>query len=433
MVFGFYSNTKRIMLLEKGTTGDPHYDGIGFTTHSIETLDNAIDRSDMDVQLNDGDSWSTTFDDPVNEHCSHDYFITDSEFTIVKTNDTTDPDASVSLIIRMGQTGEIDNVYGHEYLTIEFPLNIDEVTLNSGVSVAPRNYNYGGTNTLKIISQGETTTLKSVRVTFSYQKKESIITCDNNLRFDISGDDGLYINTTGDNSRISVNAENIITQQPTTIQICNNSTESLIVQNVLNYDKYLTVNTHGESKGVSIHQPTHILDTSESIDQNTGSLIVDGGIGVVGEMYTGKINVIDDTDATNATTGSLVLNGGLGVAQHSYFGKSIYQKVVNVPDASYYVTLDLSQGNMFHVSVTGTLMMTVPSNMVVGQSGLIILFRNNALNTVSFLSGWYFQNSLLTDGSLVTNTNNNFDIVRYYVYSSDIIFGFYQDNFVNSG
>ena len=56
----------------------------------------------------------------------------------------------------------------------------------------------------------------------------------------------------------------------------------------------------------------------------TGAITVEGGVGIIGNVYTGGIvRVLDNTQSGNVSTGAVTISGGLGVAANLNIGGNI--------------------------------------------------------------------------------------------------------------
>lgn len=78
-------------------------------------------------------------------------------------------------------------------------------------------------------------------------------------------------------------------------------------------------------KGISSSTQISVSDTSVSTSPTTGALVVGGGLGVSGDIYTGGILVIGSTvDAIDTSSGAVRIAGGLSVAKHAYFGELVH-------------------------------------------------------------------------------------------------------------
>jgi hypothetical protein len=74
----------------------------------------------------------------------------------------------------------------------------------------------------------------------------------------------------------------------------------------------------------------HILATTQSTSTSTGAFIVDGGVGIVKDVFIGgKIDVAGavvneaTTDSTTSTTGAITTAGGVGVAKALFVGTTV--------------------------------------------------------------------------------------------------------------
>jgi len=66
---------------------------------------------------------------------------------------------------------------------------------------------------------------------------------------------------------------------------------------------------------------TRLTDTTASTSTTTGALVVSGGVGIGGALYTGGIIRFTDTTAsTSVSSGALVVSGGVGIAENLYAG-----------------------------------------------------------------------------------------------------------------
>ena len=67
-----------------------------------------------------------------------------------------------------------------------------------------------------------------------------------------------------------------------------------------------------------------INDTTDSTSPTTGSLVVDGGVGIAKNLNVGGNVDIDDTSqSTSTTTGALVVDGGVGIDKNLHVGGTI--------------------------------------------------------------------------------------------------------------
>lgn len=106
---------------------------------------------------------------------------------------------------------------------------------------------------------------------------------------------------------------------------------------------YKLLSKENTTGSVDFSNPIHITNESPSINYNSGALVVDGGVGIAGDIFTngnltigdniycdniyhktanplrihGKIELTDTTPATS-TDGALILNGGLYCKSNIY-------------------------------------------------------------------------------------------------------------------
>ncbi len=89
------------------------------------------------------------------------------------------------------------------------------------------------------------------------------------------------------------------------------------------YKNYLTSSASSIGTIVSEHNSSglNLYQTTASTSKYTGALTVSGGVGILGNMYTGGIISSSlSTNSTSTTTGSLILSGGAGIAGNIYSG-----------------------------------------------------------------------------------------------------------------
>lgn len=80
--------------------------------------------------------------------------------------------------------------------------------------------------------------------------------------------------------------------------------------------------------------------------------------------------------------------------------------------------LDFSTGNNFSLTLTGSIVLSNPSNTTVGQSGIIQILQSTGSHTVGFGSHWDFPSS--TAPTLSTGAGA-LDCITYFVRSSTSI------------
>jgi hypothetical protein len=74
----------------------------------------------------------------------------------------------------------------------------------------------------------------------------------------------------------------------------------------------ITINATGNNLNFHATDHVEVLNTTASTSQTTGALVVDGGLGVSGDIYASSLNLSDTTASTSKTTGALIVAGGIG-------------------------------------------------------------------------------------------------------------------------
>jgi hypothetical protein len=90
----------------------------------------------------------------------------------------------------------------------------------------------------------------------------------------------------------------------------------------------------------------------------------------------------------------------------------------NVTTLSYSstLTIDLSTGNNYAVTLTGNATLANPSNPVAGQSGIITITQDGTgSRTLAYGTSWDFSNGTVPT---LTTTANAVDVLAYYVIST---------------
>lgn len=106
------------------------------------------------------------------------------------------------------------------------------------------------------------------------------------------------------------------------------TTGTLVVDGGLGLGRNLNVGGSSVFGGpVSFESPVSITDNTQSINPTTGALIVTGGVGIaknlnVGELtsVTGMTSILDTTNSNNTNTGALKVTGGLGIVKNLHVG-----------------------------------------------------------------------------------------------------------------
>ena len=92
--------------------------------------------------------------------------------------------------------------------------------------------------------------------------------------------------------------------------------------------------------------------------------------------------------------------------------------VIGLGNTDANTTLDFSAGNNFSLTLTGSIVLSNPSNTTVGQSGIIQILQSTGSHTVGFGSHWDFPSS--TAPTLSTGAGA-LDCITYFVRSSTSI------------
>ena len=126
---------------------------------------------------------------------------------------------------------------------------------------------------------------------------------------------GENVNIAGD---LNVDGQDITT---------NNQNFNLLVDNIQN------LNAFNSATGIlfgSLTGKTTIQSTADSTSAASGSLVVDGGVGIAKNLYVdGVLNAANTTESTSTTTGSIVTDGGVGITKSLNVGGT-----VNVADTT---------------------------------------------------------------------------------------------------
>lgn len=87
------------------------------------------------------------------------------------------------------------------------------------------------------------------------------------------------------------------------------------------------VNVTGTISGnVNVTSTTNltITNTTNSTNPTTGALIVNGGVGIVSDVYIGgSLNLVGTSDSTDLYTGSLIVNGGSAISKNLNIGENV--------------------------------------------------------------------------------------------------------------
>lgn len=179
---------------------------------------------------------------------------------------------------------------------------------------------------------------------------------------------------------------------------------------LFNIDRYENVASHSRTRltiglahagGVSVnHSQLYsdgriaLLGTLESTSSSTGTLIVNGGVGIAKDVYIGgtlygnisttSLTLSSTNDATSNTTGSLNVAGGIGIT------KNVYMKATTATNS---ITFDTTYNSLNSVSIISN----SPTNGIKIESGAGIEMGSQT----KFLATT--QSSSSTTGSLIVN------------------------------
>jgi hypothetical protein len=85
-----------------------------------------------------------------------------------------------------------------------------------------------------------------------------------------------------------------------------------------------SLTTVGTLNSLTVGGQTNITVGTQSSSSTTGALVVTGGIGASGNIYTaGNMVVSSTTASTSTTSGALQVAGGMGVAGNTYIGGNL--------------------------------------------------------------------------------------------------------------
>lgn len=166
--------------------------------------------------------------------------------------------------------------------------------------------------------------------------------------------------------------------------------------------------------GATVSQISGFITTGTAILKGNGT----GGIG----------NAVSGTDYCPATTGSSVLKGSSGgtavaTAGTDYAGISNVQtftagqrgEVTALTSAST-ITPNLADSNNFSVTLDTNATLANPTNIVAGQSGVIVITQDaTGSRTLAYGSYWKFVDAT---APTLTTTASAVDVLVYYVESS---------------
>lgn len=176
-------------------------------------------------------------------------------------------------------------------------------------------------------------------------------------------------------------------------------------------ESYLTFDTTQDK--INAIQPLNVTNTTGSTSKDTGALIVEGGVGIEENLYTGGfIRVINTTQSTSKDTGSLVVEGGIGIEKDLFVGGKI--SVTSI------------------ISSTGGINSTPIGNTIASTGVFTMLNTDNIKidgNTISSTSGGIILSSLnditTVDSSIYAPQINNPSLPSYS-FTGDIDTGMFS-------
>lgn len=148
-----------------------------------------------------------------------------------------------------------------------------------------------------------------------------------------------------------------------------------------------------------------------NITGNTAGFTTITGITVTGKNI-GVGSGITFPDATVQTTAAVTTANAATTTGIQTFTAAQRGAVVVVPYATG-ISLNLSSGNNFQITLTGNTTLQNPTNIVSGQAGVITIIQGTASNTMAFSTGWQYPGG---SGSTptITATSGAVDLLVYY-------------------
>ena len=147
----------------------------------------------------------------------------------------------------------------------------------------------------------------------------------------------------------------------------------------------------------------------------TGSTVVGTSI-VSGATVTGGVIGVGTNvtfpDGTTQTTAATITSDVATTTGIQTFTAAQRGAVVVVPYATG-ISLDLSSGNNYQITLTGSTTLQNPTNIVSGQAGVITIIQGTASNTMAFSTGWHYPGGSGSTPNL-TATSGAVDLLVYY-------------------
>jgi hypothetical protein len=203
-----------------------------------------------------------------------------------------------------------------------------------------------------------------------------------------------------------------------TTQSTNDSTGSLILDGGAGIakDVYIggnltvTGSITGGATGSAFTTPVTTTDTTDSVSTATGSIITAGGIGIAKSVYMGgKLHVTDSTQSTTINTGCIQATGGVGIVKNLHVGGTAHvtdtTNTTNGLDGSFFTNGGVGVAKSLYVAGnTASSSYTTGALIVTGGAGIggdVQIQNGNKLVTNSIQGG--NTGSFLLTGSDASN------------------------------
>jgi len=156
-------------------------------------------------------------------------------------------------------------------------------------------------------------------------------------------------------------------------------------------EDYLTFDTTLDK--INSVKPLNVVNTTNSTSSTTGSLIVDGGVGIAQDTFiAGLTRITNGTSSSSSVTGALVVTGGVGISENLYIGGDLVSSGI---DGTPIGGTTPSTGVFTMITVDN---IKIDGNTISSLSGGITLSAVN--DTLSFDGNIYGEN--VNDPSLPT-------------------------------
>jgi hypothetical protein len=200
----------------------------------------------------------------------------------------------------------------------------------------------------------------------------------------VTGDAGQFTNVTGGGAAFTSVTGTTITGTTVNANSANFTTSVTGVT--------VTGTTANFSSGVFTTRVSGATVTGTSFGVGTGGITFSDGTTQTGAVSTANLATL---------TGAQTFTGGQRGS------------VVTVAYATG-IALNLSSGNNFQITLTGSTTLQNPTNLVSGQAGVVTIIQGSASNTMAFATGWQYPGG---SGSVptLTATSGAVDLLVYYV------------------